>query len=81
MAHGTIQGFSEGATILHAKVGTVEAQVALEVIPNVTRELNGLNFQPPGAPLVQGWAVADDSAFNAARGWGWQDVAGLQTRG
>ncbi|WP_223643560.1 hypothetical protein [Corallococcus sp. EGB] len=47
----------------------------------MTRELNGLNFQPPGAPLVQGWAVADDSAFNAARGWGWQDVAGLQTRG
>ncbi|NPD22557.1 fibronectin type III domain-containing protein [Corallococcus exiguus] len=81
VAHGTVQGLSEGTTTLHAKVGTVEAQAALDVIPNATLELIALNFQPPGAPLVSGWAVADDSAFDAARGWGWQGAGGLQTRG
>nr|WP_246357698.1 Ig-like domain-containing protein [Pyxidicoccus fallax] len=78
---GTVRGLTEGTTTLRAKVGTVEAQAALEVIPNATRELIALNFQPPGPPMVTGWAVADDSAFDAARGWGWQDAAGLQTRG
>nr|WP_257458413.1 Ig-like domain-containing protein [Archangium lipolyticum] len=78
---GTVQGRSEGGTTLHAKVGQVDAQAALEVILNATRELFALNFQPPGPPAVAGWEVADDSAFDAARGWGWQDAAGLQTRG
>ncbi|MCP3143801.1 Ig-like domain-containing protein [Pyxidicoccus xibeiensis] len=81
VTHGTVQGVSEGATTLRAKVGAVEAQAALEVIPSATRELITLNFQPPGPPMVTGWAVADDSAFDAARGWGWQDAAGLYTRG
>ena len=78
---GTVQGLAEGATTIHAKVGPVEAQAALEVIPQATRELIALNFQPPGPPSVVGWAVADDSAFDATRGWGWQDAASLQTRG
>jgi hypothetical protein len=77
---GTVQGLSEGATTLHAKLGQVEAQAALEVIPQATRELIALNFQPPGPAMVAGWAVADDSAFDAARGWGWQAAAGLSTR-
>ncbi|MFP2929410.1 Ig-like domain-containing protein [Pyxidicoccus sp. 3LG] len=77
---GTVQGLSEGTTTIHAKVGSVDAQAALEVIPSATRELIALNFQPPGPPSVVGWAVADDSAFDATRGWGWQDAAGLQTR-
>jgi hypothetical protein len=59
----------------------VEAQATLEVIPRATQDLVALNFQPSGAPMVTGWAVADDSAFNASRGWGWQDAVGLQTRG
>ncbi|WP_375758982.1 Ig-like domain-containing protein [Corallococcus exercitus] len=81
VADGTVRGVSEGTTTLHAKVGTVDAQATLEVIPRATQELIALNFQPPGPPMVTGWAVADDSAFNATRGWGWQDAAGLQTRG
>ncbi|MCK8499391.1 hypothetical protein [Myxococcus fulvus] len=43
VANGTVRGLSEGTTTLHAKVGAVEAQATLEVIPRAHQELVALD--------------------------------------
>jgi hypothetical protein len=76
----SLDGLAIGSTMVHARIGAIDAKASIAVVPDATAQLVALNFQPAEPPLVKGWAVADDAPFDAARGWGWEGAADLATR-
>jgi len=78
---GVLHAAAVGTTTLTATVGTTSVSLSLQVLESARPLVTTFNFQPSGAPAVTGWAVADDSGFDLARGWGWVSVVGLWSRG
>ncbi len=76
----TLSAVAAGSTTVHATLGAVTTSASLTVVGDARSTLKTLNFQPPGPARVTGWAVADDSGFDAARGWGWLTVPDAATR-